>query len=509
MFKASGSESEDWARAATGIREIWSDYMSILLAQGAFALWTVLGTVLSARLLGPDGYGGLALFIGVVQFFFIVGVKWSFPAVVRFGREALVRERIGGRVFWAWVPLFAGSLLFCSLILVLLSADVRQLVGLQDNYSLLLLSFFSLTAIAMATVQFLQLKGRMQVAAWLPVIGRAVFVGLLTAFAFWSGWRITLSEIILLFAGALLLQVLFSLPYMGKKVFFPLEANWGLTRAMTRYSLPLAFAFLGAYISDWIDLYFLRVFRGPAEVGIYQVSYQALLFVAGGLIGLNTLAFPLLSTWRAEGRESRVVQYVVRLIPQVGVLWALCLLGIGIVHEPLFSALFGSEFAGSARFFSLLLISSAFQVVTYLYSPLFLTHDIPGQVTGIVVVMAGVNVLGNFLLIPTWGAAGAAISTSFSYAVAAWLYLRWGNRRIGVDRLVAFAPPTLVTAALLAAAGHGLRMRAILLLSAAVVLVLWARHWRIFSMDDLRFLDEVQLPPSVRARITRLYQILA
>ena len=500
-------DAETGSSSATAVRWAWWDYVSVLSSQGIFALWTVLGVILSARILGPEGYGTVALFMSVIQLLFIVGVKWSFPAVVRFGREALIREGAGGRVFWAWMPLFAGSLLLCSLILVLLSREVGHLVGLQDSHSQLFIFFLSLTAMAMAAVQLLQMKGKMRVAAWVTVVGRAIFVGLLAAFALWSSWRITPKAVILLSALGLAAQVLISLLYMGTRVVCPFRTGWGLTRNMARYSLPLVLAFIGAYVSDWADLYFLRLFRDHAEVGVYQVSYQALLFVTGVLIGINTLAFPLLTAWRAEGREDRVVRYVVCLIPKVGVLWGLLVLGIGIVQEPIFLAVFGPKFVGSEYFFSVLLIGAAFQSITSLYSPLFLTHDIPGQGTSIVLLMAGVNVMGNFLLVPTFGAVGAAFSTSGSFAVSAWLHLRWGNRRIGVDRFVAFVPPSLVALALLAARGRGLGIRAAIFLGASVALIEWARRWRIFSMEDLSFIE--QLPSPVGAMATKFYRFLS
>ncbi len=502
-------DTETGSSSATAVRRAWWDYVSVLSSQGIFALWTVLGVVLSARILGPEGYGTVALFMGVIQLLFIVGVKWSFPAILRFGREALIQEGAGGRVFWAWMPLFAGSLLVCSLILVLLSREAGQLVALHDSHPWLFIFFLSLTAMAMAAVQLLQMRGKMRVAAWVPVVGRTIFVGLLAAFALWGGWRITPTAVILLSAVALAAQAVLSLPYMGTQVVCPLRTDWGLTRTMTRYSLPLILGFLGAYVSDWVDLFFLRLLRDHAEVGVYQVSYQALLFVAGGLVGINTLAFPVLTAWRAEGREDRVVRYVVRLIPQVGVLWGLYVLGIGIVQELLFSVLLGSEFTRTSHLFSFLLIGCAFQAITYLYSPLFLTHDIPGRGTSIVVLMAAVNVLGNFLLIPTFGAVGAAFATTASFAVSAWLHLRWGNRRIGVDRLAALVPPSLVALALLGASGRSLGFRAVVLFGASVTLIGWARWWRIFSVEDLDFLDEVQLPQRVSAMATRVYQFLS
>ena len=65
---------------AKAVRGAWWDYVSLLAAHVAFAGSTIIVTVLLTRLLGPEGYGIVALFMAVIHLLFIVGVKWNLPA---------------------------------------------------------------------------------------------------------------------------------------------------------------------------------------------------------------------------------------------------------------------------------------------------------------------------------------------------------------------------------------------------------------------------------------------
>ncbi len=490
----------------TGIQRVGADYFMMLTAQVVFVIVTAIGLTWSARLLGPEQYGVVVLFFAVTQCLFIIGVKWSFPAVIRFGREALVHSLGNGRVFWGWLPLFGLSVLGGSLILLLFSKDLVRLVGLGRNETGFFLWFFILLALTMATVQFLQMEGKMRTAAWIPVVSRVCFLGLLGVCIGWMHWPITSQTVILLSGIALLVQLLTSLPCLNRRALMRVQIPWELTQAMARYSAPLALGIAGAYLSDWADLYFLRLWRSHSDVGIYQLSYQAMLFVIGGLNGVSILAFPLLSAWRAEGREDRLHRYAVRLTPQIVLCWSLVILTIGLCQEPVLLSLFGPHYSRSAFLFSLLLIGAAFQGILYLYSPLLFVYDLTRQATGILVLMAGINVLGDFLLIPKLGSLGAAISTSASFALGAGYSLYLGNRRLGVRRFVGIVPPTLVACALLLMMGRGILVRGMIFGGIFLSLVWWARRCRIFTRDDASLLEQIQLPRQLRALVNLIYR---
>lgn len=495
--------------SATAVRAIYEDYLSILGAQVVFACLTMAGLALSARLLGPEHYGVVVLCMTIVQLFFIVGTKWSFPAIIRFGRDSLVRQAYMGRVLWAWSPLFFGALVLCVLILTAGSPAIAHLVGSHSPPISLYLAVFVLTAVGMAAVHLLQAQGKMKIAAWVPVTGKLVFAALLAALGLWSDWPVTPTTVMLCLALGLAVQAVQGVISVGRRLVRPVAFDWALTRTMASYSFPLWGGFLAGYVSEWIDLYFLRFFRGHVEVGVYQISYQAFLFLGGGLAGLYILLFPVLTAWRAENRADRMRRYVLRLIPQVSLLWGMVLLLLGVVQAPGFSLFFGSAFAGCSQPFALLLVGLAFHPVIILYGTLLLAHDDSRHHARAAVIMAGVNLLADLLLVPVWGMMGAAYSTTASFIVAAWLCLWWGNRRLNIQSRAALVPSIIVAAALLAIAGQGMALRLLVLLGAALGLVWWARTHGAFSRDDLSMLEQIRCPQWTTALMTKLYTFLS
>ena len=59
-------------------RQAWVTWLAV----GLVALVSVLLVVLATRLLGPDGYGRVALFLAALQMLYVVGVHWTMTAVV-------------------------------------------------------------------------------------------------------------------------------------------------------------------------------------------------------------------------------------------------------------------------------------------------------------------------------------------------------------------------------------------------------------------------------------------
>lgn len=497
------------AHAAGAVRSLWGDYMVILGAHAALACLSLAGLVLSARLLGPQAYVAVVLCVTVIQLCFIVGTKWSFPALIRFGREALVREGHAGRAVWAWAPLFLGSLAVCAAGLLGGARLIVHIVGPQSPPTSLYVLVFLFTAVGTAGQQLLQMQGKMKVAAGIPVLGKLLFVALLLALSLRSAGQATPLQVVRCLAWAAAAEALLALGCVGREVLRPWGFEGKYARTIARYSFFLWPGFLAAYLSEWVDLYFLRFFGGQGEIGAYQIAYQVFLFLTVGLTGIYTLVFPLLTGWMAEGRENRVRRYALRLTPQICVLWGVMILALGVVQAPCLLWLFGPEFAASTRLFSVLLVSSAIQPIFFLYGPLLLTHDSPDQNTVVVVTMAAVNVVGDLALVPRYGAFGAAGATALSFAVRAWLCLAWGHRRLGIDRQATLVPAGLIIVSLLALIGQPWGVRLAIFAGATGLLVGWVRLRGLFTEHDLSMVEQIQCPAWIGAGLRRVYEFLS
>jgi O-antigen/teichoic acid export membrane protein len=457
----------------------------------------LVASALAARLLGPEGYGVLALLLSVVQLFYAVGVQWSMAPLVRFGREALIKEGRAGAAFWTWVPLAAGSLAVAAAVAAAAWPFAAAYAGVSARTSLLVMVvvLLAVTAVSGAVDQLLQMSGKMAGYALGQPLARLFLAGALAAVAV-AGGRVTAGVIAGMMAAGLALQVAVRLPLLEGRFFRPASADISLASRMASYAAPLVLGYTAAYVSNWVDVVFLRAFRPIAEVGVYQVAYQGFLAALVPLSAMSALALPVLLGWRAAGDADGTWWFLERLLPRVAILWSAATLAAGLAGRLIVPALFGAAYEQASRYLAVLLIGAAFQLVSYGYSPVYAAHDALGRATAVQLVTAVVNVAGDALLVPRAGAMGAAAATAFSYAAGAalsWVLIR---RRLPVRSTRPLLAPCVVAVPLAALAATSFDRPALISLAVLVIAVIVAWQARAFTASDRSRLASIALAPA-------------
>jgi O-antigen/teichoic acid export membrane protein len=466
------------------VRRIARDYAAIVAGQAATLALGFIGVILATRALGPQGYGRVALLVAGAQLLYVVGVHWTMPAAIRFGREALVTETTLGAVVGSWVALVALGLAATLVLTAAAPAAAWRFIGLMPGNRGPLVIYLVAVVTARACEQLLQMTGRMPAYAAGRASGKVVFCVLLAGLIF-ARLPVRVETVILLMALGFIVQALFAVPFLPRVVWSGLSVERHMSRRLLVYSAPLIARSGIGYALDWVDVFCLRFYRTTDEIGIYHVAYQWMIGVAELLAGLSILAFPVLATWRAAGTEDSVRRYAQRRVPQVAVVWCAFLVGLSLAGELVVPFVLGARFLAVSPIFSLLLIAASFQVVMYGYLPLLGSYDLLGRSTLILAPMAVMNLVADIALVPSLGAIGAAAATAATYAVGAVAHLALGNRRLGVSGLAAAVPPCITSVPLFAhAAGAAPALRAVLALIAAGLLWAWAKRRRLFAAAD-------------------------
>lgn len=188
----------------------------------------------------------------------------------------------------------------------------------------------------------------------------------------------------------------------------------GQLRKMFAYSVHLIFSGLAYWGLVSVDRYFLQMFSGYEELGVYSVATN---FAALGLIfqGIfTTIWAPVVYKWVSEGEDiskiEKVIHYVLFLIVLLFALTGMFSWVIDFILPDSF---------GEVRYL----------VVACLGFPLLYTLSEATSVgTGITrktiyallatLISLSFNFIGSYILIPLYGAKGAAIST----CVAFWIF---------------------------------------------------------------------------------------
>jgi len=494
---------------SAGLQHAWRDYTAIVGGQAASLALGLLGVVLATRLLGPGGYGRVALLLAVLQLLYVVVVHWTMPAVVRFGREDLLRNAPGGRVLGSWLMVAGSASLTAMTFALWMPTPLRDFAGLQAGEETLVPVLLVAVAAAGGAEQLLQMTGRMGAYAAGRALGKLAFCFGLTVLVLLGSGQGRVDRVVLLMAGGFAVQALAALAFLPPSLLSSISVDLRLVRRMLLYSAPLVARSAAGYALDWIDVYWLRVFRSIAEVGVYHVAYRWMTVVAELLAALTILTFPLLTGWRAVGSEASVRRYFDRVVPQLSVAWSLFVAGLGL-GGAFIPAILGPGFHEVSRLFSVLLVAAAFQLAIYAYLPLFSSHDLLGRATLIVLPMLLLNLLADLLLIPRLGAIGGAIATALTYAAGAGLHVLAGNRPLGLRQASALVPPCLAAAALgVQGLGVPLAVQGAAFLLAATALLAWCKVRGIFAPGDLALLDRIGLPRPLRSAIGRAFAILS
>lgn len=201
-----------------------------------------------------------------------------------------------------------------------------------------------------------------------------------------------------------------------------------------RSALPYAALAVLGVIYFRIDLIMLDAMVGGDEVGHYASAYRVLeaLVLAPGLV--LAVLFPRFARGQAErsGEARDLYLGVARIL-----FWAGIVVGaLGVVFaEPILTVLFSDRYVGGTTSLVWLMVALAFVFwhapnVTALFS-----GDRLGPVVALSLITAGFNVAVNWVLIPRYGASGAAAATAGSELLSWAVFTPMVLRRLEIGPL--------------------------------------------------------------------------
>lgn len=183
---------------------------------------------------------------------------------------------------------------------------------------------------------------------------------------------------------------------------------------MLLYGMPLIAYSTGSWINNAADRYLVAYMCGVAVNGVYGVAYKipAILMVFQRIFAQ---AWQMSATKSYKDEKSE--QFFTRMYRTYNCFMVIgCALLILLVN-PIATFLFRKEFYEAWMYVPPLLISVIFGALTGFLGSICLAHKDSRSMGVATSVGAVANIAGNLLLIPMYGAMGAAIATAVSYAI--------------------------------------------------------------------------------------------
>ncbi len=217
---------------------------------------------------------------------------------------------------------------------------------------------------------------------------------------------------------------------------------WGLRWTPTRWirwdadllwdtlqqSLPLHLGMVLLFLHLRMDMFMLKAMRGTAALGLYSLSVTLAETI---LLATDSLAIAILP--RQMGNTVQEAALISLRSARMN-----CLIGVGLgvlwatTGIPIIRVFFGAQFMPAYLPLVALLPGMVFLGMQRVCGGPALRAGRPDRITGIYAATLLCNAGLNLLWIPMWDILGAALASSVSYTMGAFMFVAWTARLAGV-----------------------------------------------------------------------------
>ena len=309
--------------------------------------------------------------------------------------------------------------IFSSAAMVLLIGGAATLVLVQllrffnvfDGYVFLIAAYVICANLHLAAANFLRAIGKTTLFAVQGIINTALTIALNLLFLLGFGMG-TLGYVLSVVISDLVMTVMIFFAARLYKYISPKSISRETIRSMLKFSIPYIPTTVMWFVTSASDRYIVTAYRGTAENGLYAAAYKLptlLLLICG--VFIEAWQFSVVKD-ADENERADFFGEVFKNYMGVIFMGASALIAGATVLTRL---LLADSYYSSYKYVPVLVIAMTFSaLVTFLGSIYFVEKK---SVMSMLTSTAGavINIILNFMLIPTRGAMGAAVATAISY----------------------------------------------------------------------------------------------
>lgn len=193
--------------------------------------------------------------------------------------------------------------------------------------------------------------------------------------------------------------------------------NFKVLKKSFLYSLPMIPSLFSAWILNLSDRLFIERYFNLHDVGIYSLGYKIgglVLLISGAFYqAYNPIFYKLAGSINQEKAKKELGKYNDLYI----VVLLLVVFFIALFSKEIIQGLLDKKYFEAYKIVPLITLAGLFYQASGLLNFMIYQEKKTVQVMYIIIGSAGLNVLLNFLLVPKYGAYGAAIATILSFMV--------------------------------------------------------------------------------------------
>lgn len=395
-----------------------------LIARGVPGIISLIALILYTRLLSAEEFGRYALSLSGVGLVQVLIFQWLHLVLARFtpGKELHEANRVLASIFAIFLSL--------STLLILFGLGIAFFWPDATTGALILF----IIPLAIAT-GWMEISLKLESINLRPATyGQMLTAKNLTALAcgcalIWAGVAETAPLIGLLFGAAISWLLFGRHSWKGVR---PLWPNKTILQEYASYGFPLAITFALGWVLSSSDRIIISYLIGDAATGAYAAGYDLTQQSLGLLLVIvNTAAYPLaMRALNQKGEAAATQQLAINgeLIIAVALISAAVIIGL---TPSIIGTVIGSELRPAAATVMPWIAAGAAiaGIKAFHFDVAFQLAKEPKWQAYTAGIAAVVNVVLNFLMIPTMGLTGAAAATLMSLFLACFLSW-WIGRRV-------------------------------------------------------------------------------
>lgn len=370
-----------------------SHHVQSLIAQGFTALFGFVSIILLARNISPSQFGQWVLFLSIVMFVEMLKSGMFQTALIKYisGATEEVKEKYlsASLILNFWISLLIFVLGYLALIFVPKSYE-------SVYYFLIFYPLIGLFSIPFNYALWL-FQSEMKFKKIVVYRGFQSFL-LLSAIAMIIIFDLSL---LYLYIAYTVIPALLSLSLLFKKEIKLTQRKYEKSAAQTLFDFGKyhVFSFLGTNLLKSADVWLISIFLGPAAVAIYNIPLKLIEIFEIPVRSAVSTALPKLSALHNNHEESKIMTILKKYIGVMTLITLPVSIGLFVFAPEVISLFAGDQYADSVIILRVFLLFTLFLPLDRMTGVALIAINLPKQNLWKVVCMAGINVVGDVVVL--------------------------------------------------------------------------------------------------------------
>ena len=390
--------------------EIFKNSIWNLILFASYGLTGVFTSILIARYLGPEMMGEYSFIIWLIGIM-VVFVGIGFPNTI----TKFISEFIGSKdeesaqaIYAKLIQVqFAAALLIT---LILIGIFYPSLSPIKKDYYLI--AFLSLTPLCMSTFITSAFHG-VQNFKITSMVGSVVNLLQLILVIVFILLNMGLKGLLAVPLISSIIHVLLLGKYSTFGITSPFKIPKEYRSKIIKYTLRLYWiVILSVIVWQKLEVFFLKIYSTSEEIAFYSIALNITMVMIGFTGLFSTVIFPVFSSYWGAGDGEGVKNIYNKSIKVIVIFYLpICIIVIA-ASKPIVSLMYSSDYLAVSPLLIILMVSSLFFALGVLLANLIQALNRAEIIVKYVTLLAAINIIFDLILIPKYGAVGAAIANS-------------------------------------------------------------------------------------------------